>query len=573
MNQLIIKSDKIDFQALVKKDTKLSINFQSKIITKLQETFTKEEEQWYVANLFMYLNYHPTNEFPINLENVFKMIGFAHKKNAKRTLENNFTEDEDYKINVLPRETIRTGPDSEKIMLNVDTFKNMCMMAKTEKGKEIRRYYVKLENIFNCIVNEERVEYENKLSLEKHKNQILEIENEEINKKIEVLTKKTNKYKLGQSVYIFKGQFENKEIYKLGKTKNANDRERTHKTSSFEGLVLQVTCVNADLLEKVIHFLLDKYRIVSRREWFDCSLKVMKNAIDYAKTVLERDVNFDDNHLIAATTELLDEFSESTEEMVVENEPEDIFTVKEYIPNDINDFEQFLLQNCDVNTELDCSYKNLKSQYKIWSKIPNNDQSKKLIEYLKTKFKTTLKRHNPLVSTSKKTNYFKGIAIKQTFFKFQEPESTNMVIEKFLFQRCQRAPGYRVTITDLLSEFENFYDKETNHVINEKVKAFFDITFIRLRTGNQTDKDNRLGGWLGVALKTDENPEPVLNYRPKNAKMIRQYNVSSNELIKEWSSVTDLADYLNKSRSVTSLLIKRHQQLTIDNVSYIFKQV
>ena len=31
----------------------------------------------------------------------------------KRTLENEFIQKEDYKINVLPKERVRTGPDSE----------------------------------------------------------------------------------------------------------------------------------------------------------------------------------------------------------------------------------------------------------------------------------------------------------------------------------------------------------------------------------------------------------------------------------------------------------------------------
>ena len=39
--------------------------------------------------------YHPTTDFPINLETLVKLVGFAHKKNAKRTLENNFVLDED----------------------------------------------------------------------------------------------------------------------------------------------------------------------------------------------------------------------------------------------------------------------------------------------------------------------------------------------------------------------------------------------------------------------------------------------------------------------------------------------
>lgn len=213
MNQ-IIKPTTINIQELVNTNTNgLSINFKSKMVDKLNETFTNDEQKWFILNYYIYMNYHPTNEFPINLEHIFKIIGFAHKKNAKRTLENNFTINEDYKITVLlrgkleencapevagkplvhtnlgdkslllPREqnkkliqkddtklkqkkTIETrGRPDEIIMLNVDTFKNLCMMAKTDKGKEIRKYYVKLENIYNSLINEERLDNE-KLLLE-----------------------------------------------------------------------------------------------------------------------------------------------------------------------------------------------------------------------------------------------------------------------------------------------------------------------------------------------------------------------------------------------------------------------
>jgi len=134
------------------------------------------------------MNYHPTNDYPINLENVFKMIGFANKGNGKRTLENNFTKDEDYKkllfhreknINdneggnsktlLFPREkqkhTVETrgGHNKEDVMLNIDTFKNLCMLAKTEKGKQIRKYYVKLENVYNEIIMEEIEQNKRKL--------------------------------------------------------------------------------------------------------------------------------------------------------------------------------------------------------------------------------------------------------------------------------------------------------------------------------------------------------------------------------------------------------------------------
>lgn len=102
------------------------------------------------------MNYHPTNDYPINLETLIKLVGFTHKANAKRTLVNNFIVNEDYKILLIPKdEQVHGGINKENIMLNIDTFKNMCMLVKTNKSKEIRSYYVKLENIYNKIVKEE----------------------------------------------------------------------------------------------------------------------------------------------------------------------------------------------------------------------------------------------------------------------------------------------------------------------------------------------------------------------------------------------------------------------------------
>jgi phage anti-repressor protein len=168
MNQMI-KSETVDFKKLVN-STNTNLNFQSKLIDELNNTFTENEQKWYIANLYVYLNYHPTNDFPVNLDDVYKLIGFSHKKNAKRTLTNNFTENEDYKITVFPREHGKFN--NETIMLNVDTFKNICMITKTEKAKEIRKYYVKLENIFNKLIHEEHKQHQ--LELQEKDNKLIE---------------------------------------------------------------------------------------------------------------------------------------------------------------------------------------------------------------------------------------------------------------------------------------------------------------------------------------------------------------------------------------------------------------
>jgi hypothetical protein len=80
MNQLI-KPPSVDFNALVSKNGNISINCQSKMIELLNKEFTEEENRWYIANLYIYMNYHPTNDYPINLE----PRGATHVRFAHRT--------------------------------------------------------------------------------------------------------------------------------------------------------------------------------------------------------------------------------------------------------------------------------------------------------------------------------------------------------------------------------------------------------------------------------------------------------------------------------------------------------
>ena len=227
MNQMI-KPDSVDFNALIKNSTHLTIDCQSKMIDTLTKEFTEEESRWYIANLYVYMNYHPTNDFPINLETLVKLVGFTHKANAKRTLKNNFTENEDYKITLLRKDerknqnTVIRKDDGkfaeETVMLNIDTFKNMCMLVKTEKSKEIRKYYVKLENIYNKIIKEE-IENKDKL-LEDKDQEIKKIQDERmVDKKLEkhkvllnmlkdknciyLIELSENLVKIGSSLFIF----------------------------------------------------------------------------------------------------------------------------------------------------------------------------------------------------------------------------------------------------------------------------------------------------------------------------------------------------------------------------------
>ena len=72
----------VNFAELVKNNKKLTVNVKNKMVSIMNETF-EEEQRWHVANLYMYMNYHQTDEYPIDLNDVFTMIGFVNKANAK----------------------------------------------------------------------------------------------------------------------------------------------------------------------------------------------------------------------------------------------------------------------------------------------------------------------------------------------------------------------------------------------------------------------------------------------------------------------------------------------------------
>jgi hypothetical protein len=81
----LLKSDTVDFQKLVNNhSTNLSLNFQCKMVDKLKQHFNDNEQGWFIANVYVFLNYHPTNEFLINLQDVFDMIDL--KGNVKKNI-------------------------------------------------------------------------------------------------------------------------------------------------------------------------------------------------------------------------------------------------------------------------------------------------------------------------------------------------------------------------------------------------------------------------------------------------------------------------------------------------------
>ncbi len=103
------------------------------------------------------------DQFPVDFDNAWKWIGWTRKSKAKKTLTNNFVEGVDFCARGCKSST--GGRSSELILLTVDCFKSLGMMAGTEKGKEIRQYFLKCEKQVKEIIPAQNAELE-KLRLE-----------------------------------------------------------------------------------------------------------------------------------------------------------------------------------------------------------------------------------------------------------------------------------------------------------------------------------------------------------------------------------------------------------------------
>lgn len=85
--------------------------------------------------------------FVVDFDLAWVWLGYATKANAKRKLSKNLIKDKDYSsrwMNVAHSNSL-SASKVEQIMLTVDAFKALGMMAGTEQGKKIREYFLDCE--------------------------------------------------------------------------------------------------------------------------------------------------------------------------------------------------------------------------------------------------------------------------------------------------------------------------------------------------------------------------------------------------------------------------------------------
>jgi hypothetical protein len=224
-------SKSLNIVELIEKNpiTRLSNTYQNKLLNKIKEMFTDNEQQIFIASFYCYLNYQ--NEFIIDLDDIWKWLGFQSKFNSKRLLETQFIINKDYTLlsQTAKQSThIKGGHNKETFMLNIKTFKKFCLKAGTKKADEIHEYYIKLEETLQEVIQEESNEL--KLQLEQKDQQLEDvIKNKEKIREKTILEQFPNN---NQCVYygiIDNLSDKNEKLVKFGNSNNLKNRVIKHR--------------------------------------------------------------------------------------------------------------------------------------------------------------------------------------------------------------------------------------------------------------------------------------------------------------------------------------------------------
>lgn len=211
--------------------TKLNAIYQSKLIAKIKNAFTENEQQLFVASFYGYLNYNSKTDFVIDLDTIWEWVGFKHKCKAKVLLQKHFLPLLDYKILLNHADEQddegkkHGGHNKETFMLTIKTFKLFCLKACTKKADQIHDYYIKLEEMLQEILNEET----NELRVQLHTHAITAQKDKETLRETTILEHFTNNVQCVYYGIIDNKSETNETLVKFGNSNFLRDRVESHK--------------------------------------------------------------------------------------------------------------------------------------------------------------------------------------------------------------------------------------------------------------------------------------------------------------------------------------------------------
>jgi len=579
--------------------SKLSNAYNNKLINKIKENFTDFESQLFVSSFYCYLNYDKNIDFIVDLDNIWKWLGFSTKQNSERVLEKHFKLDIDYKtapqvggatsndekllINLDKQDSTKNikqngGHNKQTILLTIKCFKSLCLKAQTKKAGEIHEYYMKMEEVLHQIVEEETDEL--RLQLEQKENIILE-------KDITIKNSKKEKQKAVEQAIIVQfplnteciyfGTIDNtneakEKLIKFGHTNDLSTRILDHR-KKYNNFVLVEAFRVQNKVE--IENLIKTYPKIKRQiRTLELNGKNKTEIIAYDATNFTidkltkhiKDIIHSKTYSIDNFNRLMkqnEELENENRELREKNKSQELMIIEKNLK--INEFNDLLEKNQkiinSVNNENQSVYQNVL--------LPEDDMNKKFNEFVNSicivrtdieELSVNIEGRYRLWSQVKPTketfhalkNYldirFKpkriqgnhgyiGIKLKPVEYK-KTKENSN--IETFLFQVCQFSDCGKILNSVLLSEYQKWkisVGKELSDNDIKEIKEYLNESPYALKATVWTTEGNN-EGYYGLSLKQ-------YNYKPKlissTGKKVYKREDKTDILLATWDTIAKAA--------------------------------
>jgi hypothetical protein len=597
--------------------SKLSNVYNNKLINKIKENFSGFEQQLFVSSFYCYLNYDKNIDFVVDLDNIWKWLGFASKFTSIRLLEKHFKLDVDYKNLASPKCEATSndekwgGHNKQTILLTIKCFKSLCLKAQTKKASEIHEYYMKMEDVLHEIVEEETDEL--RLQLEQKENIILEIKQSSEQEKDKLLqnSKKEKQKAVEQAIIvqfplntecIYFGTIDNtneekETLIKFGHTNDLATRILDHRKKYSNFILVEAFRVqNKVEIENLIKTYPKIKRQIRTLELngknkteiiaYDATNFTIDKLTKHIKDIIHSKTYSIDNfnRLMKQNEELenenreLRERNKSQELMIIEknlkiNELNDLLEKNQKIINSLNNENQSVYQNvllpeddmnkkfnefinsiCIVRTDVEELSVSIEGRYRLWSQVkPTKEAFHALKNYLDIRFKPKRIQGN---------HGYIGIKLKPVEYK-KTKENSN--VETFLFQVCQFSDCGKILNSVLLSEYQKWkisVGKELSDNDMKEIKEYLNETPYALKATVWTSEGNN-NGYYGLSLKQHD-------YKPKlissTGKKVYKREAQSDLLLAAWDTIAKAAELEGISTAKMSRCVKN--KIIIDDYYY-----
>ncbi len=596
----------------------------NRFIEKIINKFTTNDQKLFISSFYCYLNYS-NNDFVVDMDNIWKWLGFSSKQNAVRILEKYFKLDEHYifsfLINSNKKETVNKGGHNiKKYLLNIRCFKLLCLKAQTNKADEIHDYYISLEDIINQSLEENAIEL--KLILQQKDNYINEISNKLNEDKLNIIKEKNKEIEKTiieqfpvNTECIYLGIIDdtnenNEKLIKFGHSNDLKTRVQYHNNSykNFT-LIYAVKVINRTEIENYIknHFVIKKHirKILINEKYkteiiaYDSNFTIDR-LIYYIKEIIKTKTysieNFnkviEENKKLEMELVLLKEKTntiENEKNTIINNltlqiqelnnklnSQQSLLTLYEkehksvyenaLLDNDENTkkFNKFIDETCILRLDVDESCVNLEGQFRIWNKLkPTKEMFHLFKNYLDIRFKPTR------IQTQNQNSVvygYQGIKLKPIEYKKKYASPTN--IETFLFQVCKFTPNGKILNSTLKNEYIKWKQIMNINISDDEIneiKTYLNSCDYVIKSTVWT-KEGSNEGYYGIMLKSDDY---FIKKTSSTGKTIEKVEINTNNVLCQWETIAKAAVSENISAAKLSRLVKNN---IIVNNDYLYRE-